>query len=509
MGLGLGAGAAVSLMVLMLGLGRTGPRQADAQAAYMQSGPVSLDPTVMVLGIFDWQPYQAEPPFTSRCTDSVNRAAKFGNTRINFVPTHYWVDSRSDGTVDSYCYMNPAADRCLTFTQEAVDSFRIGMELCFRRAVELGMDIALVPHLDDGGKSAAWRNGLVFSPTEKKNGFSYMDVMINPMADALAATIKPTTKIWLAMQGEMSATIMRFPMAYHDAIEPIYQRITQGVKPRPPRANIKIGVSFNFNKLDTANGDGVTPGSATRRGSSSFISALFAGGGRGRRKLAGDQVLGPRVAGIDYPSLMVLLNAVDFIGISSYAALEPDFNTNELQNAAFQFFQEFAAVGVDLASLISARGIEFHYSEYGLGGGVSINGNRPARTEGEAAHTPFYGVWGSYSSRTDPWRTPKVREYLRTFYQRTLEWLGRGGGPTYPVHACFLWGMGSWDVLAINPESTTSEGTYYDPVVASMITAHNARVAGAQLSKPGGRASASPVLVQAAEAATANSNKKK
>lgn len=41
------------------------------------------------------------------------------------------------------------------------------MTLCFKRAVELGMDISIVPHLDDGGKSAAWRNGLVFSPIQK------------------------------------------------------------------------------------------------------------------------------------------------------------------------------------------------------------------------------------------------------------------------------------------------------------------------------------------------------
>lgn len=48
-----------------------------------------------------------------------------------------------------------------------VHACRDGMELCFQRAIDLGMDISLVPHLDDGGKSSAWRNGLVFSPTQK------------------------------------------------------------------------------------------------------------------------------------------------------------------------------------------------------------------------------------------------------------------------------------------------------------------------------------------------------
>lgn len=48
-------------------------------------------------------------------------------------------------------------------------------------------------------------------------------------------------------------------------------------------------------------------------------------------------------------------------------------------------------------------------SEYGLGGGVKINGNVPARTAVDAARFPFYGVWGSYQRTTDPWRTPQVR----------------------------------------------------------------------------------------------------
>lgn len=43
---------------------------------------------LQVLGMFDWLPYDPAavgPMRTSRCTDSVNKAVKFGNTRINFV----------------------------------------------------------------------------------------------------------------------------------------------------------------------------------------------------------------------------------------------------------------------------------------------------------------------------------------------------------------------------------------------------------------------------------------
>ena len=50
----------------------------------------------------------------------------------------------------------------------------------------------------------------------------------------------------------------------------------------------------------------------------------------------------------------------------------------------------------------------------------------------------------------------------------------------YKVDGCVLWSTGSWDVLAVYPESTTSEGSYFDPVVAQIIDRHNsaAREAG-------------------------------
>ncbi len=47
---------------------------------------------------------------------------------------------------------NTRNNNCVDFKSSAVSSFRSGMELCLRRAVELGLGISLVPHLDDGGR---------------------------------------------------------------------------------------------------------------------------------------------------------------------------------------------------------------------------------------------------------------------------------------------------------------------------------------------------------------------
>ena len=43
----------------------------------------------------------------------------------------------------------------------------------------------------------------------------------------------------------------------------------------------------------------------------------------------------------------------------------------------------------------------------------------------------------------------------------------------FQVDGCFLWSTGSWDALAVYPESATDEGSYFDPVVAQIIDAHN------------------------------------
>lgn len=60
--------------------------------------------------------------------------------------------------------------------------------------------------------------------------------------------------------------------------------------------------------------------------------------------------------------------------------------------------------GVDLAELVNEGGKELIFNEFGCGGGASVAGDRPARTIREAAEGPFFGVYGAYTRRTDPFR---------------------------------------------------------------------------------------------------------
>ena len=52
-------------------------------------------------------------------------------------------------------------------------------------------------------------------------------------------------------------------------------------------------------------------------------------------------------------------------------------------------------------------------------------------------------------------------------------------GCQYRVDGIFIWNDASWDVEAIYPESSSSEGSYRDPVIVAAIEAHNAAVSGA------------------------------
>ena len=80
----------------------------------------------------------------------------------------------------------------------------------------------------------------------------------------------------------------------------------------------------------------------------------------------------------------------------------------------------------------------------------------------------------------DPWqlcypnKPSPVRDYSRYYYNHTASYLEQGGCD-YHVSAVYVWNLGSWDVQAIYPGSSSGEGSFRDPVVAGIINSHNAR----------------------------------
>jgi hypothetical protein len=148
--------------------------------------------------------------FTSQCISTLYKAADAsGSNTVNFVNTQYWSYNISDKNyVQFYCYKEHyERETCIEFDAAAVGRFKRGMQNCFRKAVEMGMDISLTPHLDDAFGLGAWRNALIMDPTAKhagnnteQGGFSYYDIMLRPLAQALNAVISNSTKVFFAMQ---------------------------------------------------------------------------------------------------------------------------------------------------------------------------------------------------------------------------------------------------------------------------------------------------------------------
>jgi hypothetical protein len=98
------------------------------------------------------------------------------------------------------------------------------------------------------------------------------------------------------------------------------------------------------------------------------------------------------------------------------------------------------------------------------------------------AKQPWAGISGTYEASRDPWKRSDLAAFRREFYQKTMQWLASPGSRTYPVNEVFVWGMASWDMFGIYPDSTTGSGTYREFSLMPEIASHNVAVIGAKVS---------------------------
>jgi len=100
-----------------------------------------------------------------------------------------------------------------------------------------------------------------------------------------------------------------------------------------------------------------------------------------------------------------------------------------------------------------------------------------------AAKQPWAGITyaGSYDPSRDPWKRGDLAQFRREFYTKTMQWLSSPGIRTYQVNEIFVWGMASWDLFAIYPETSSSAGSYRDSGLVAEIGKHNVAVIGAKV----------------------------
>ena len=108
--------------------------------------------------------------------------------------------------VSYYCYTRTyggdcgSPTCCSPATAEETQTFQSSMAQCIGAAVSAGLNVAFSPHLDDGLGYGGWRNGLLMDPTENYGGMSYLDFMLNPLADAVNSVMTENTQVDFAMQ---------------------------------------------------------------------------------------------------------------------------------------------------------------------------------------------------------------------------------------------------------------------------------------------------------------------
>ena len=444
----------------------------------------------------------------SRCFQMVDRLAEYPNIRlVQFVPTFYWWDngpaqplppnfdaSCRNSTLSSYycysrfnattmghwCYTRTGDGACDEVTQQEIESFKQNVGACMKYAASKGFSLAVNARVDDGRSLGGWRNTLNFSPVEKYGAFTYEEAVLNPLADIMAAAVAtlPAAEIDFVLQGEMGATLYFHPEDWIAVIARIRQRMTAargGAETTPSSSSstksTKIGLGINNSKACGCE----------------YIGIVDAYEYLGNLTATFDPSRYPNL-----PAVKQVYQAADFLAISAYIPMPaPQFQVCELEGLLTRMDTELALYNIGLGELASA-GTELVFSEYGVGGGTSQNGDVAAKTAQEAAETPFFGISAdAYTCEKDPFdmchaadTVNSVRDYRRYFYNKTAEYFALDGNAATGNNGCryagdvkkaYIWGTGSWDVLSIYPGSRSSQGSWSDPVVTEGMNSHNLR----------------------------------
>lgn len=317
----------------------------------------------------------------------VRRAARLGCRRVNVVVTMLCKINKTRHVTSFGLWQK---NKYVALNEKLLSEFRAALEATFAEAAAHDMDLAVLVHLDSWGKIDDWRNHFRFDPLVRHGKFSYQEALITPIADALAATVTPSTRVDFSIAGEMGRSVFAHADSYAQLANQLHR------DRRLP--NLQVGVSLNFSSV----AGGRQPTAAERE------------------------------------QMQRLVDRCDFVGLSDYRPFELPPDPNDFARTVDAFVQEMAHHGAHLPDALP-----LHFSEVGLGGGKE-NGV-PARTPAEAAQTPWKGC---NDPRQNPWRRRNMRQLRIDFYRALLEFLAHQGS-AHRVTQAFLWSEGSWDPQGI------------------------------------------------------------
>ncbi len=323
-----------------------------------------------------------------RAETFVDRAHELGARRVNFVVTlHAKLDA--DRRVVRYGLRRAPGQDFQAMSEGLRTEITHALSRAFQRAVDHGMAIAILPHLDDAGPSEVWRNRFQFDPLELLHGYSYDSALMQPIVAALRQSTPPNTPVILAMGGEMGRSLFMYPESY--------RTLAWRLRKRRPGPDLKLGIALNHNNL------------ADEYQTTAELRS----------------------------SLRQLMLALDFVGFSNYGPIPVPPRPEAFANHVNRFLKELASLGVTLSDRMP-----LHFSEIGLGGYGEQGLTHEAA---EAARVPYLGA-GPH--QPNPWQDPEMSAFRREYHRALLSFLDHPT-PQHPVTAAFLWSVGSWDPQGI------------------------------------------------------------
>jgi hypothetical protein len=423
------------------------------------SYPTELSNSLVITTIEDVEPQMIAGKKQTPCQYAVDRTRAVGGKYFSVVPTVHWIGGA--GGVQSYVFKDPMGNYHPP-TIPMVTRWKVGLQKCFRYAVQSGIQgIQVLNHID-AREHEAWRNTLDFDPTVRYGGWAYEDIVMRPAGDALRTVTKPDTKVWFMVSGEMGKALFRHPKTFIKLLSKYRGPLQAGKR----RENVRVGIALHWNKVC---GDCFyTPATPDDKAYNATYAQAF--------RERGKEILAQH----DVASIKALFQQADVIGISHYAPVGKDASAIKpfkFDVAADTAAYELAFWGIDLRGLVTGTRRDFLLSEVGLGGAAS-DGKTPARNAAEAASLPMSGIWAVYNRAQDPWQRQDLREYRRQWSEALLKYLGLPWTRRWPVDGAFLWSTGSYDIAGVHPISTSREGTFADQQIMQSMRKLSTRVRG-------------------------------
>lgn len=288
------------------------------------------------------------------------------------------------------------------------------LRAAFSRAAHHQLDISLLLHLNPHGEKQDWRNNFDFDPLVGGDGQCYRDAMVRPVLRAIRESLPPHWPVDLSLQGEMGASVFRYPDAWKALVEESKRSLGREGRRR-------VGLSFNYNS----------------------------------------------VAGTAYQSFSrektrELWEQLDFIGISLYHGVSSTPRSGDFEYALGAFAGEFQGLGCPLPSHKP-----IHIVEVGIGGGGQSKENWqpmiPAPTGAQALAAPYLGT---HEIPKNPWVLPELAQVRKAYFGAFLAFASMPR-ERHPIEAIALWSFGSWDVHGIETPD------FADPWVVEKIKKFN------------------------------------